>query len=56
MRPLVLLVSALGCADITPLEDGARYGPVTVVQDWFTSFSVIRTGAGTVSGSRSSAT
>ncbi|MEC7948786.1 MAG: MBL fold metallo-hydrolase [Myxococcota bacterium] len=48
MRPLVLLVSALGCADITPLEDGARYGPVTVVQDWFTSFSVIRTGTGTV--------
>ena len=35
---------SMGCADITPIEDGIQYGPVTVIQDWFTSFALIRSG------------
>lgn len=38
----------LGCADVRALEDGATHGPVTVVQDWFTSLAIIDTAAGPV--------
>lgn len=33
-----------GCADITPIEDGATFGSVEVVQDWFTSTGLVRSG------------
>ena len=33
-----------GCADITPIEDGAVHGAVEVVQDWFTSAGLVRHG------------
>ena len=38
----------LGCADITPIEDGAVYGSVEVVQDWFTSVGLVQTGESTL--------
>jgi len=37
----LLLLS--GCADITAIEDGARYGDVEVIQDWFTSIALVST-------------
>ena len=37
-----LMLLSTGCADITPIEDGAKYGSVTVIQDWFTSFALIQ--------------
>jgi glyoxylase-like metal-dependent hydrolase (beta-lactamase superfamily II) len=43
--PLVLpLLLTLGCADITPLEDGRAYGPVVAIVDLFTSCFVLDTG------------
>ena len=49
MRRAPLLLAALvGCADVTPIEDGATYGPVTVLQDWFTSVALVSTGAGPI--------
>jgi glyoxylase-like metal-dependent hydrolase (beta-lactamase superfamily II) len=36
---LALLLA--GCADLTPIEDGAELGPVVVVQDWFTSVAAL---------------
>ena len=44
----MLALLSTGCADITPIEDGSQYGPVTVIQDWFTSFALIRSGDETV--------
>lgn len=35
---------AVGCADITPIEDGAVFGSVEVVQDWFTSTALVQSG------------
>lgn len=45
---LLALTASVACADIRPIEDGATYGPVTVVQDWFTSAALLDTGAGPV--------
>ena len=39
--PLPLLLA--GCADVTAIEDGVRYGDVEVVQDWFTSIALVST-------------
>ena len=39
--PLPLLLA--GCADVTAIEDGARYGDVEVIQDWFTSIALVST-------------
>ena len=33
---------ATGCADITPIEDGAVFGSVEVVKDWFTSTALVQ--------------
>lgn len=43
--PFVLL---MGCADITAIEDGAVYGDVVVVQDWFTSIGLVEIGETTL--------
>ena len=40
---MVWWMLAMGCADITPIEDGAVFGPVEVVQDWFTSTALVQT-------------
>ena len=48
MRTSLALVIFSGCADITPIVDGETHGSVTVVQDWFTSVALVRTGAGPV--------
>jgi glyoxylase-like metal-dependent hydrolase (beta-lactamase superfamily II) len=32
-----------GCADVSAIEDGARYGDVEVIQDWFTSIALVST-------------
>ena len=37
LRHLAWIPLLLGCIDITPLEDQRQYGPVTTLQDWFTS-------------------
>jgi len=39
----VLVLWLLGCADIQPIEDGAVYGQVEVVKDWFTSAGLVQT-------------
>jgi len=39
----VLFLWLLGCADIQPIEDGAVYGSVEVVKDWFTSTALVQT-------------
>ena len=46
-QPLVLGLPAVfaACADVSPIEDGATYGPVTVMKDFFTSHALIETGA-----------
>ena len=31
------MLGLAACADITPIEDRKAYGPVTTLQDWFTS-------------------
>lgn len=40
----LLCVFVVGCADVTAIEDGARYGDVVVVQDWFTSIGLVEIG------------
>lgn len=44
----LLCVLLVGCADITAIEDGAVYGDVLVVQDWFTSIGLIENGETTM--------
>ena len=39
----MLFLWLLGCADIQPIEDGAVYGSVEVVKDWFTSTALVQT-------------
>lgn len=48
MRTLLFVGALTGCADVTPIVDGESFGSVTVVQDWFTSVALIRTGDGPV--------
>jgi len=43
-----LLSLGTGCASVKPIEDGARFGSVDVVEDWFTSAVVITTSEGPV--------
>ena len=38
----MLFLWLLGCADIQPIEDGAVYGSVEVVKDWFTSTALVQ--------------
>ncbi len=45
MRATLVFVGLwMGCADITPIEDGKRYGPVVTLQDWFTSCFLLESG------------
>ena len=37
IRLFTCLILMVGCADITPIEHQRQYGPVTTLQDWFTS-------------------
>lgn len=47
MNRLVLLILPLAaCADVTPIEDGARVGAVTQKKDLFTSFALVDTDEG----------
>lgn len=47
-RAALLAPVLAGCADVQQIENGAQYGPVTVIKDWFTSVAVIDTPAGPV--------
>lgn len=42
---LLVLTALLGtaCADRVKIEDGATYGRVTIIKDWFTSAAVVET-------------
>ena len=37
LRSLAATPLMMGCVDITPIEHQRQYGPVTTLQDWFTS-------------------
>jgi glyoxylase-like metal-dependent hydrolase (beta-lactamase superfamily II) len=41
---LVVLVSSLGCADVSAIEDGKAFGPVVTILDLFTSCYVLDAG------------
>ena len=34
---ILIALALASCADITPIEDRAQYGPVFTIQDWFTT-------------------
>jgi len=36
-----VLLGATACADVQPIEDQRKYGPVTTLKDWFTSVHVM---------------
>ena len=37
----VLLLWSSGCADISAIEDAQEYGPVSTIQDWFTTSQLL---------------